>query len=159
MEINMSQYWLMMPSADWEDWERDGIISSKWNAFGDYRQYSKEQLDNKLKDIHCRKFSDRADQIIDFSKTMQIDDYIFVKKSNRIIAYGKVVSDYKYDPERQNKKQIRKVQWIKRGVWDVNGKIPRKDLINITDNPILKAIKDAVLRGDGQLSDVKKGEI
>ncbi len=45
----MPRYWLMTPAADWEDWKKDGIISSKWITLKNYLEYSKEDLEKELK--------------------------------------------------------------------------------------------------------------
>lgn len=138
----MTQYWLMTPAEDWEDWKRESIISLKWNTSKSYLQYSREDLGKELK-MTIRKWSDRAEQIIKFSKTMEIGDYIFLRKNDCIIAYGKAASDYIYNPDRQ-KKHIRKVEWISKGVWDIDKELPHKDLKDITNDPIKETIMEAV---------------
>lgn len=138
----MPRYWIMTPSMDWDDWNKDGIISLKWNLSKSYMDYTCDELEKELKNM-LRKYIDRMKQIVEFSKTMQIGDFIYLRKNDCIIAYGKVTSDYIFDPDRQ-RKHIRKVEWISSGAWDIDKELPHKDLKDITDDPIKKAIMDVV---------------
>lgn len=138
----MPQYWIMTPSTDWDDWKKDGIISLKWNLSKNYLDYTHEELEKELKK-RIRKGLDRAKQIVAFLKTMQIDDYVFCRKNDCIIAYGKVASDYIYNPDSQ-RKHVRKVQWISNRGWEIKKPLPHKDLKNITDDPINKVIMGIV---------------
>ena len=138
----MTQYWIMTPSVDWDDWQKDGIISLKWNLPKSYLDYGCEELEKDLEKM-LRKNKDRAKQIVEFSQTMKVGDCIFIRKNDCIIAYGKVTSDYIYDPD-AHRKHIRKVHWIIYREWDINKSLPHKDLKNITDDPIKEIIADIV---------------
>ena len=48
------------------------------------------------------------------------------------MGYGVVTSNYIFDEKTVEYKHKRDVKWIKKGEWEVDGKLPVKTLTNIT---------------------------
>jgi hypothetical protein len=49
---------------------------------------------------------------------MQVGDTVFVKRGRKeIVGYGRITSEYRYEPQRGDQPNIRTVDWKKKGVW------------------------------------------
>ena len=60
---------------------------------------------------------------------MKVNDVVFVKKgTSKLIAYGRIIGDYRYDENLNDYRSIRSVEWIN---------ITEKDIKPITDTPII----------------------
>ena len=74
----------------------------------------------------------------DFSHTLKIGDILFVKGGRDVLlGVGEVTSNYEYRPERASHKNLRKVNWIKTGNWQLNDedKFAIKTLTDVTKYP------------------------
>lgn len=134
------QYWLLGAGEGafmWEDFYQKEIIGIGWEELGDLRQYkSLREIADALKKAFQLDHNPTNDARANyqFMNEMKIGDYVFVKKGiQKIIAYGKIISDYKYEPSRELYQSIRKVEWITTGEWDTeNDRLHTKTLTDIT---------------------------
>ncbi|MGG3480005.1 AAA family ATPase [Peribacillus frigoritolerans] len=134
------QYWLLGAGEGgfmWEEFYQKEIIGIGWEELGDLRQYnSQRELSDALKEAFQLDHNPTNDALANyqFANEMKIGDYVFVKKgTKKIIAYGKIVSDYSYEPSRQLYHSTRKVEWITTGEWETeNDRLHTKTLTDIT---------------------------
>ncbi|MFB1049389.1 hypothetical protein [Paraliobacillus sp. JSM ZJ581] len=65
---------------------------------------------------------------------MNVGDYIFIKRGKEeLIAYGLVISEYKYDVENGEHHSFRNVEWLKTGRWKTSDlPINTKTLTNVS---------------------------
>lgn len=112
-------------SSKWEEFYNDGIMALGWDYLGDYRQY------NTQDDLASKIQQHRGDSkypmnvckaIWEFADVMNIGDVIYVKQGLEPVLLGRgiVVSDYIYDSNRQEYKNIRKVNWTHKGQFKVD---------------------------------------
>ncbi|MCM3239590.1 EVE domain-containing protein [Heyndrickxia oleronia] len=134
------QYWLLGAGEGafmWEEFYQEEIIGIGWEELGDLRQYnSLREIAEALKEAFQLDHNPTNDARANyqFMHEMKIGDYVFIKKGiQKIIAYGKIVSDYKYESSRELYHSIRKVEWITTGEWDTeNDRLHTKTLTDIT---------------------------
>lgn len=122
------KYWLYAAgekSAKWEEFYNEGIMALGWDYLGDYRQYNtrddlaskiqQHRGDNKYPMNICK-------AIWEFADGMNIGDVIYVKQGLEPILLGRgiVTSKYIYDSDRQEYKNIRKVNWTHKGQFKVD---------------------------------------
>lgn len=149
-----TKYWIYAPGSKaflWEECYNKNIIVLGWDEIGDYNQYkTKEEINQALIN------NDRGDNpvnqtlaVLDFKDNVSIGDIIIVKDGmSKILGYGIVLSDYYYDDKRDSYRNVRKVEWKKKGEWELPEgreyrKLPQKTLTNITDKKeIIKKIMD-----------------
>lgn len=121
----------------WNDFYNNNIIAIGWDELGDLSQYTdKSDLKNSFIKIYNRDNNPMNDVLAnyEFAFEMEIGDYVFVKKGTKsLLGFGKIISDYIYDDDRDEYKSIRQVEWIKTGEWQLdNLNVALKTLTNIT---------------------------
>ena len=67
-----------------------------------------------------------------FSRTIKINDVIFAKRANTLVGKGIVTSEYTFDDERKEYKNVREVKWLQVGEWEHPGNAVAKRLTDIT---------------------------
>ena len=142
-ELDGLQYWIVgagEQSFMLDDFIQNGRISIGWSELGDLKQYSsKREITEALKEIRELDYNPNNDSLANyqFANEMQIGHYVFLKQgSKKLIAYGKVISDYQYDSSREKHASTRKVEWLATGEWEISdGKFPVKTLTDITPYP------------------------
>ncbi|GEM_PF-612134 len=134
------QYWTFSPGKNaslFQDFFEQGIMGIGWDKLGDLTQYqSKPQIQDALSEIYdygAKPFN-RALACYEFCHVMKEGDYIFAKKGiKEIVGVGIVDSEYYFDEDRQEKKNVRNVKWLRKGTWKIEGETPAlKTLTNIT---------------------------
>lgn len=137
---NQRKYWLYSPGSNankWDEFYSNGIIALGWDELGDLKQYqSKEEIRAKLQELFNTDSSKKNDATAnyEFKNVMSIGDIIIVKKGmQKLLGYGIVKSDYYYDNKRDDFKKCRKVEWKKKGEWEVDHSLVQKTLTDITD--------------------------
>jgi hypothetical protein len=137
-----TNYWIIGAGENakyWDDFVSEGIIAIGVSTLGDLREYeSKQQIEKaiqKIENTQKRRYND-ALLGYEFCKILKPGDIIIVKRgSTEFLGYGKVVSGYVYD-ETQDYVNVRKVDWVKTGVWKEDmGTIAQKTMTNITEYP------------------------
>ena len=84
--------------------------------------------------------------INDFLNKMNIGDIIIAKKGTAtLLGYGKITSHYYYDEERAEYQHCRRIEWIKKGVWNAHNTLRTKTLTDITndESKIINGVKYA----------------
>ena len=148
----IQHYWLYSPgeqASKWEEFYKEGIIALKWDKLGNLENYDDrttvvEALINNYGGTNDQRNNTSA--INDFIYKMNIGDIIIAKKgTSTLLGYGKVTSHYYYDEERAEYQHCRKIEWIKKGVWDAHNMLPTKTLTDITiyESKIINGVKYA----------------
>lgn len=122
------KYWLYAAgekSAKWEEFYNEGIMALGWDYLGDYRQYNtQDDLASKIQQHRGgNKYPMNICKAIwEFADGMNIGDVIYVKQGLEPILLGRgiVASEYIYDSDRQEYKNIRKVNWTHKGQFKVD---------------------------------------
>ena len=111
-----------------------------WDKVGCFRDYdSMENVKKKLQEVYNNPsgtFTNDKLAIWDFSRTMKPGDIIYAKLGlMKIIGRGIVESEYAFDDNLPEYKNLRKVKWTHVGEWDTWGQLPLKTLTDITKYP------------------------
>lgn len=138
-DIETIHYWIYSPGKGakiWDECYDNNIIAIGWDAIGDLRNYNSKdeikQVMNKFYDPF-RSYIHSACATWEFANEMKPGDIVFAKNGmHLIIGRGIVKSDYIYDPQRKEFKNIRKVEWTDRGEWECSRQSPMKTLTDIT---------------------------
>jgi 5-methylcytosine-specific restriction protein B len=129
-------------------WKEKGIATIGWNKIGNLKQYkSKTDLVAAIKKSYKtkREPKNNAKTCYDFTYTMKVGDRLLAKKGHDVIlGIGEVVGSYKYEEKSYEHVNIRKVNWIKVGEWQVPKNNWDKALIEITDKPLLQKYLDII---------------
>lgn len=138
-DIETIHYWIYSPGKGakiWDECYDNNIMAIGWDAIGDLRGYNSKdeikQVMNKYYDP-SRSYIHSACATWEFANEMKPGDIVFAKNGmHLIIGRGIVKSDYIYDPQRKEFKNIRKVEWTDRGEWECSRQSPMKTLTDIT---------------------------
>ena len=138
-DIETIHYWIYSPGKGakiWDECYDNNIMAIGWDAIGDLRNYNSKdeikQVMNKFYDPF-RSYIHSACATWEFANEMKPGDIVFAKNGmHLIIGRGIVKSDYIYDPQRKEFKNIRKVEWTDRGEWKCSRQSPMKTLTDIT---------------------------
>lgn len=138
-DANAVHYWLYSPGHGGEKWDefyKEGIMAIGWEL-GDLSKFeNKAQIKAKMRAEYNSELSYRNDvhAVWQFAHEIKKGDIIFVKRGiYQIIGRGEVESDYIYDNSRTDGyKNIIKVKWTHKGVWQHPGKAAQKTLTDIT---------------------------
>ena len=118
------KYWLYAPgenASKWDEFYELGIMGLGWDELGDLNNYAnKEEIAKRLRELESTTSSKKNDATAndDFKNGISIGDVIIAKKGRKeYLGYGIVSSDYYYDASRDSFQKMRKVNWMKKGVW------------------------------------------
>ncbi|MDA3843976.1 MAG: EVE domain-containing protein [Candidatus Kapabacteria bacterium] len=135
------KYWLYAPGDNahmWEEFYKDGVMGLGWYELGDIKKYKTiKDIEKKLTEIKSSTQSQHIDALAnyDFLNSISIGDYIIAKKGvTQILGYGIVKSDYYYDTSYEKYPHLRKVEWIKSGIWEPICGLAQKTLTDYTSN-------------------------
>ena len=143
-EYQTKRYWLIAPGEGaslWEEFYQKGIIGIGWDKVGDLSQYStREEIKNELLRMYPEGSKTQNNNSLclwQFSNEMKPDDIIITKRgTSEYIGYGIVTGDYYRDDTRSELKNLRKVEWRKKGLWEETvHQIVMKTLTDITKYP------------------------
>lgn len=135
--------WMYAPGEGarfWEEFYSSGIMAIGWDELGHLDDYKdKDAIANELRkhggDPEALKRND-AKGCYDFAYEMQVGDIVYAKAGiRRIVGWGVISSDYYFDDNRKEFKNVRKVAWKGKGNWEVSdgGKFALKTITEITD--------------------------
>jgi len=138
-----ARYWTYSPGRDAELWEsnyNEGIINIGWDFMGDLKQYeSKEDMLAPMKAEYGTEssYKNRILACWEFANVMKPGDVVFAKKGKyRLLGYGTVTSDYRFDENSERFRNIRDITWEKKGSWDISeNPTAIKTLTDITAYP------------------------
>lgn len=138
-DIETIHYWIYYPGKGakiWDECYDNNIMAIGWDEIGDLRNYdSKDEIKQVMNKFYdpFRSYIHSACATWEFANEMKPGDIVFAKNGmHLIIGRGIVKSDYIYDPQRKEFKNIRKVEWTDRGEWECSRQSPMKTLTDIT---------------------------
>lgn len=138
-DIETIRYWIYSPGERariWDECYDNNIMAIGWDALGDLCDYnSKGEMKQKMKQCYdpSRAYINSACATWEFANEIKPGDIVFAKNGmHLIIGRGVVKSDYIYDPQRKEFKNIRKVEWTNRGEWECSRQSAKKTLTDIT---------------------------
>lgn len=143
-EYQSKRYWLIAPGEDaslWEEFYQKGIIGIGWDRVGDLSKFStREEIKNELLRLYPEGSKSQNNNSLclwQFSNEMKAGDIVITKRgTSEYIGYGIVTGDYYRDDTRVDKKNLRKVEWKKKGIWEETvHSIVLKTLTDITKYP------------------------
>ena len=136
------RYWLYSPgkqAVKWKEFYNGGIMAIGWDKLGDLEIYTDRKsilealIDNYGGGEDQRNNVSAIDDFCNGENKINIGDIVIAKKGkNTLLGYGKVISDYYYDENREEFLHCREVEWFKKGEWDVDDDLPRKTLTDTT---------------------------
>lgn len=138
------RYWLIAPGEGaylWEEFYQKGIIGIGWDKVGDLSKYStREEIREKLISLYpdgSKSQNNNSLCLWQFAAEMKPGDIVITKKGmSEYIGYGIVTSEYYRDETRTDTKNLRKVDWKKKGSWEETvHQIVMKTLTDITKYP------------------------
>lgn len=157
------RYWGISPGGHaslWDMWKEKGVATIGWNEIGNLKQYkSKKDLIEVIKKAYNRKGKpiNNAKTCYDFTYTMKVGDRLLAKKGHSVIlGIGEVVGSHEYDEKASEHMNIRKVNWLKVGEWQVPKNNWDKTLIEITNNPLLQEYLRIIDEKEQQSENIKK---
>ena len=138
-DVKTTRYWLYSPgdgASFWDEYYQEGIMAIGWGKIGDLCQYiSKAEMKDAMKEHldPTLPYTMAAHATWQFVHDMKPGDIVFAKKGRTtVIGRGVVVSDYIYDENRDEYRNIRKVKWTHKGEWPHPGMAAMKVLTDIT---------------------------
>ncbi|MDU5003365.1 MAG: AAA family ATPase [Veillonella sp.] len=138
-DIETIHYWIYSPGEGaniWNECYDNNIMAIGWDAIGDLNDYnSKGEMKQKMKECYdpSGSYTNWACATWEFANEMKPGDIVFAKNGmHLIIGRGIVKSDYIYDSQRREFRNIRKVEWTDRGEWECSRQSPMKTLTDIT---------------------------
>lgn len=138
-DIETRHYWIYSPGKGakiWDECYDNNIMAIGWDAIGDLRTYNSKDEIKQVMNKHydpSRSYIHSACATWEFANEMKPGDIVFAKNGmHLIIGRGIVKSDYIYDSQRKEFKNIRKVEWTDRGEWECSRQSPMKTLTDIT---------------------------
>jgi hypothetical protein len=140
-----ARIWLYAPGRDAEHWDefyRDGEIAIGWNELGDLSSFrDSEEIAAKMREIYKR--DNPMNDVLacfEFAHVMRPGDLVFAKRGrSRIVGYGTVLGDYRFEAGRDDYKHVRRIRWDARGDWNFEQKFAMKTLTEITNDEELVA--------------------
>ena len=142
LEWSKSRVWLIAPGRGaryWDQFKEHEEINIGWDV-GDASQYSDEEavrLAMRRKWDPEKSYRNDGLAVYQFAHVMQVGDVVIAKKGNSTyLAYGVVVSDYRYEERANDHPNIRNVMWIDDSGWEeTEQEIVMKTLTDITKYP------------------------
>ncbi len=135
-------FWLIAPgraASQWEDFQRRGIVAIGWDELGDLSKYTdRETLRGEIQAVYQKEGSNKNDTNAcwEFAKEMKPGDIVIAKRGNHsYLGWGVVQSEYYFDTSYKDFPHVRKINWIKEGVWTDTEKIVQKTLTSISKYP------------------------
>ena len=132
-------YWTFSPGEKASKWRlcvNEGIMCIGWDALGDLLQYSsREEMRTEIKKHYPTDGSAKNDTLAvwQFAHEIKPGDIVFAKKGmSKIIGRGVVESDYYFDDNYSDFKNVRKVKWTHIGEWVTDDKHAMKTLTYVT---------------------------
>ncbi len=126
-------------AARWLSFYEDGIIAIGWDELGDLQQYTdRSAMHAAIKRMYESERDPWNDSLAcyQFCHGMTVGDAVYVKQGrDRILGYGRVQGGYEYDESRPDYRNIRRVEWIRRGNWTLPkiAHVPPKTLTDVTN--------------------------
>jgi len=121
----------------WPEFRREGLIALGAEELGDLSEYdSKELIRQALSE--ARGVENPIHDALaawQFAHEMKVGDHILAKQGrSKLLGWGVVTSEYRYEPTRSEYQNVRDVEWRQTGTWDlpVERRITNKTLTDFT---------------------------
>ena len=106
----------------WNEFKEKHIIAIGWDDLGDLQTIDdREDISNRLQEI-----TGASNPVMDslacyqFAHKMQLGDPIIaIRGGHSLLGYGVIESDYTFDESRPEARHVRKIKWIKTGIWNL----------------------------------------
>ena len=132
-------YWLLSPGAQasgWDEFQVEGIMAIGWTEIGDLSQYAdREAIRADLAKASGSTSSMKNDVLClwQFQNEIAVGDIVYAKRGRKeIIGRGEVVSEARFEPDRDPWRHVRSVKWTHVGKWEHPGDAVLKTLTDIT---------------------------
>ncbi|MFE5775306.1 McrB family protein [Brachybacterium sp. NPDC056505] len=131
-------YWLFAPGREaskWPEFSSEGIMAIGWDELGDLAEYSSREAVRHALDPEGNQGSMKNDVLAvwQFENEMEVGDIIYAKRGRReLIGRGEVISEARFEPERESYRNVRSVEWTHVGTWEHPGDAALKTLTDIT---------------------------
>jgi MoxR-like ATPase len=152
-EENPRRVWLVAAGEGarlWDRFRNEGEVAMGMSPLGDLRQYqTRDAAANAIRaarDDDSEPIND-ALACFEFAHVMRQGDTVYAKRGlDQVLGVGFVLSDYIYDPNRSEYKNIRKVRWTSIGEWQLphDVRFPVKTLTDITRYDSLRRTLEAL---------------
>ena len=133
-KIKPPNYWKVAPGIQAQDWKRQKnqrIIGIGWSELGDLTGLTEKQVNQRISDKIHSGIAVISTQFKNFLKIKRGDIIIANKGKSIVVGIGKVIGDYKYDPN-QNYRHTYPVNWF----WTSENKVPFQSNWFITVVPV-----------------------
>jgi 5-methylcytosine-specific restriction enzyme B len=140
-EYRPKRFWLIAPGEGahlWEEFHKKGIIGIGWDKLGDLSRFtSRGEIKDELIKIYPERGESQSNNSLclwQFSKEIKEGDIVITKRGkSEFLGYGIITGGYFRDESRNEYRNLRKVDWKKKGVWEESvGTIIVKTLTEIT---------------------------
>lgn len=148
------RYWICSAGPDskyWEDFYQKGIIAIGWPLLENLAQYSSQKdMDEAVDKAYLNENGKNNKKAVwEFSHEMKIGDILYIKRGRKeVLGKGVIKSDYIYDETQPEYRNIHKVEWHKKGVWNSNVNLPVKTLTDITNLKTREIVQNLVDEND-----------
>jgi MoxR-like ATPase len=141
LEPHSPRVWLVAAGEGarlWDRFRNDGEVAIGMSPLGDLRDYpTRDAAAEALRGAREDDVEPVNDALacFEFVHVMRPDDIVYAKRGlDQVLGVGIVASDYIYDPNRPEYKNIRKVRWTSVGEWQLphDVRLPVKTLTEIT---------------------------
>lgn len=117
-----SRVWVIAPGEGarlWPDFQSEGVIAIAWDYLGDLTGYASRN--DVLEAIRAQQGGNPTNDTRacwEFAYDLQPGDHILAKQGrSKILGYGVVTSDYRFDESRAEYQNVRDVEWKLTGRW------------------------------------------
>lgn len=135
------RYWMYSPgekASEWEQFSSEGIMGIAWDELGDLSAYPTKDAVRLALDpggSGASKMNARL-AVWQFQNEIAIGDIVYAKRGRKeLVGRGEVVSDARFEPERESYQNLRSVTWTHIGSWEHPGDAVLKTLTDITKYP------------------------
>ncbi len=134
--------WTIAPGEQarlWDEFVEQKIIGIGWDYLGDLSEFkSRSEIENAIKahDQSDRRPSNDSLACWEFINAMQKGDVVVAKRGRaQVCGLGIISSGYRFDAEREEYQHVRGVDWVHRGLWDIDSQFATKTITNLSPYP------------------------
>jgi len=123
-QFGTARVWLIAAGTQaeaWDSFRTEGTVAIGWDFLGDLTEFeSKEDITEAIR----LQMEGTRDPFVSglacwqFANEMQVGDWVIAKQGRRrLLGYGRIRSDYRFDSGRTAFQHVRDVEWVKSGSW------------------------------------------
>ena len=121
-QFGTARVWMFKAGGKhWNEFQEKHIIAIRWDDLGDLKEFqSKEDILKRLKETTGSHKDPKINALAcyQFAHEMQPGDpVVAIQKGNTLLGCGVIESDYTFDKSRPEARHVRKIKWIKTGIW------------------------------------------